>query len=389
MSNIIFTNIAIDVTIGIDLGSFNVIKNQPFKGIVNIPHINGTDLHVIHFQHVIKENHDGDSDGTNDGAWLRYGYWFTRGNYYVVYNENQELYEIFQENDAIKYELVMKEYISRNMVSEYPKIDEENRWEILSDKINWSIVKSIIIPEKENNFVYVDSSMTTLEENDLLHRTLIKDGHFDDNENNNNNNNNNNLNDIFHYTRIKFKSKEAIRDNYKMEDFQDKSFYFNEIIINKKFSGEKNNFIGELQFSFLNSILFGNYGSSLQWHNMIELICQSSNINKNFIKFLDNILSVEINLIPNDYKDILINEKLWISLFKESFQKDNLPKTHSMLIKHHIIETETQHEQEQEQEQDDEIDEINYDEDEETEYHRLDSSEDEDGPTIVQGIYYG
>jgi len=252
MSNILFTNIVVDVIIGIDLGSFHVVKDQPFKGIVNIPHVNDTDLHVIHFQHVVKNQ---DQNETNEDSGLRYGYWITHGSYYVVYNEGQELYEIFQEDDSVKYELAMKDYIERNMVSEYPKIDEGNRWGILSNKINWPLVKTIVFPKyrhgKEERFVFVDSSMTTWEENELLRRTLIKDGHYNS-DNDGDNDGDNDKNRLFHYSPIKFKSKEAMRDDYKMEDFQDKSYYFNEIIIKQKFKGKEFNYIGELQYSYLN-----------------------------------------------------------------------------------------------------------------------------------------
>lgn len=379
MSNILFVDITVEVTIGIDLGSFHVKQNQPFKGIVDIPHLKNDSVHVIHFQH--------GSANENDNEGLRYGYWFSRGNYYIKYNETEELYEMFQEFDNEKYDAKMQEYLNRNMVSEYPRIDEENNWGIISDDINWELVNKIVkngdkeIMNEQNHVKYVDSSMTTLEENEVLQRTLNRSS---------NQSESNDLmhQNVLHYTTIKFKSNEAIRSTHRMEDYNDKSYYLNTIIIQNYMNSKISQLFGELQFSFINSIIFGNYGSSLQWHSIIELLFRSSEVSKKVINKIDEVVSKQLTILPNEYKDILINETLWHTLFHGSFQMGNVPRIRQRLIELHIIEQNDAKdiENEQVEEQGDYMDGDCENNDEY--YHNIDSSDDEDGPTVVSGIYY-
>lgn len=378
MSNILFVDITVEVIIGIDLGSFHVKQSQPFKGIVNIPHINNDSVHVIHFQHGLASE--------NDNNGLRYGYWFSEGNYYIKYNETEELYEIFREFDNNKYNLKMQEYLNRNMVSEYPRIEEDNNWGIISDDISWTLVNKIVkngdndTMNEQNRIKYIDSSMTSLEENKVLQRTLNRGS---------NESKSNNLvhENIFCYTTIKFKSNDAIRSTHRMEDYNDKSYYLNTVIIQKYMNGKISQLIGELQFSFINSIIFGNYGSSLQWHNIIELLFQSSDVSVKIINKIDEIVSTQLTILPDEYKDILINEQLWETLLRGSFQGENVPRIRQKLTELHIVEhintkvIDDDQEEEHGEYRDDEDESNNY-------YHNINSSDDEDGPTVVGGIYY-
>ncbi|KAG0669108.1 hypothetical protein C6P45_004049 [Maudiozyma exigua] len=381
MSNILFVDITIEVTIGIDLGSFHVRQNQPFKGIVNIPHIKNDSMHVIHFQH--------GSTTENDNGGLRYGYWFSQGNYYIKYNETEELYEMFQEIDNDKYNLNMQEYLNRNMVSEYPRIDEENNWGTVTDEVNWSLVNKIVdngTLKEQKHIKYVDSSMTTLEENEVLQKKLNR-GSTETKSNNLPHEN------VFRYTRIQFKSNKAIRSTHRMEDYNDKSYYLNNIIIRDDMKGQISQLVGELEFSFINSIIFGNYGSSLQWHNIIELLFRSSKVNTNIINKIDEIVSRQLTILPSGYKDILINETLWQAFFQGSFQGSfqmaNVPRIRQKLIENHIIEENNTQKMVDDQEQDEQEEYIDEAENNNTYYHNIDSSDDdEDGPTIVGGIYY-
>lgn len=373
MSNILCNNISRDVTIGIDLFSFEVAKNQPFHGIVNIPHFSDADAHVIHFQHKLGYN------GTEDDTGLRYGYWFTKGDYYFIFNEDSETFEMFEESDEIKYNNARREYANQKTILQYPKIEEQNDWDIISNFINWRSVYCIANCDNSlanTKIVYVDSSMSTIEESKLLEKTLKQesDQKYDGK--------------IFHYTEINFKTSEAIRDNYQMEDYLDKSYYFNAVILKKKYNNKIENYFGEMQFSYLNAILFGNYGSSLQWHTMIELICKSSKIELNILKIMDEILSTELRLLPIEYSDILINDKMWINIFDSSFHKDDLPLTEKTLKEKNIIQDSTN--SNDHPDSDNGIDDGGNHSDVSFIYHGLDSSDEEDEykPTVVSGIYY-
>ncbi|CCF60539.1 hypothetical protein KAFR_0K01850 [Kazachstania africana CBS 2517] len=345
MSDILILEIPRGLTIGIDTFSLEVKAKQPIYGISKIP----SGIHVIHFQH----------------DELRYGYWFTHGNFIIKWNTETELYEMCEEKDLVKFENSLNDYISRNLVLKYPSIDE---WFRLIEYIDWVQVCHIMGgKEKEGATVfYSDSSMSTAEETEIL-RKRLKNSNDDDDK-------------IFDYTTVRFKSREAIRSDHQMEDFLDKSYYFNEIIMKKRFHGKISMYLGELQFAYLNSILFGNYGSSLQWHNLIELICGSSIVDTEYMSKLDSTLSVELKILPIEYIDILINDDMWIRSLNKSFQKERLPltKREMQLKKPEFVNNSREGESEEEEDP----------------YDRSfllqeeDDSEDEYKPTVVSGIYY-
>lgn len=143
--------------------------------------------------------------------------------------------------------------------------------------------------------------MTSQEEANLLEKTLASHDSlgavpYHSSSSDGNSNEEKNQERTLNFTMIKFKSKEAIRIGHEMNDFQDKSFYLNEIILKKYYDSSIDNLFGELQFAFLNTILFCNYASSLQWHNILELICFSKQVEQEKIDELDHILQVQIKL---------------------------------------------------------------------------------------------
>lgn len=333
----------VNLNVGIDQYSFEIKAGSPFKGIKNIP----DGIHVIHFGTTSQEENDS----------IRYGYWFEYpGDYRIHYDDKSETFKLIREMDHEKYDRMVERH--HPFMVNYPKIEEDALWVELTKYITWDQIKGTINAEP----AYVDSSMTSFEESQLLRETLQKGhhdgGHADDDK-------------FFQYTKIKFKSRDAIRDHCKMEDFMDKSYYLNKVIIGRDFKGHIGRLIGELQFSFLNAMIYGNYGSSLQWHNIIELICLSSSVDSATIKSLDHILTLQLKNFPQEYVDVLLNENMWHKCLTDSYQSNNLPHT-KRILEERIPSFFTS---------DDGIEEDHDDDDD-------DDEDDEYKPTIAGGVYY-
>lgn len=344
MGSIIFSGgpLKAAVTIGIDQFSFQVNAGSPFCGVKNL-----TDgLHVIH----ISSNTNGDDDG------LRYGYWFheTRG-LYMRYDDVQEVYRLFQEPDDAKYEQMFQ--MGSHLMVSYPKIEETN-WPEITNCITYEQCEKIL----NSNPPYVDSSMTAEEESRLLNKRLGVKADHDGKH--------------FHYTEINFKSLDAIRPDHRMDDFMDKSHYLHHVIVARELKGHINRLLGELQFAFCNAMLFGNYGSSLQWHSIIELITFSSKLPSSFLGRFDNIVSLQLQTLPSEYSETLMNMEMWERCIFKSHQSDQLTLTKKIFeSKFSPIE------------QDEEADEYesdtlpNIDSDYEDEL-------DQNKPTVASGVYY-
>ena len=338
MSNILFVEPPRNAIIGIDLGSFQFKENQPFYGIINIPHTPNETVHVIHFQAINgsgNSNTDLGNTVDRDVDSVRYGYWFTRGDFYITYDTDEELYIMHEELDTIKYEENLKAYSARNLLISYLAIPEFATSQQLLKYVSWSQVKDILPVEDSStvetlrSFRYIDSSMTTKEEYELLSKTI--GDRAAGNSAGVTESGGSSVEKTLNYTVIKFKSRAAIRDDHRMEDFLDKSYYFNDVILKRHFNMRIDGLLGELQFAFLNTILFANYGSSLQWHSIIELICRSSKVDPTYVEELDLLLSQDIDAFPTEYVDSLLNLSLWSSILDESFQGDSLVLTRKAL----------------------------------------------------------
>ncbi|CCE63179.1 hypothetical protein TPHA_0E00840 [Tetrapisispora phaffii CBS 4417] len=363
-----------DVTIGIDNYSFEVKKNQEFFGIQNIP---CDSVHLIHFQeHNKKES-------------IRYGYWFNCNvgvngdvGYYLKYNGEKEIFDVFKETNLNVYYENINKY--RNLMVNYPQVEDiesSDNWTLQTKYISWDQVVSVHESgdNDQQSFVYVDTSMTSREEIFFLQKKLNIDENNAMNEKH------------FKYTILNFKSKDALRAEYRMTDFLDKSNYLNAKLLPNFFNNDIKRLLGELQISFLNCITFGNYGSSLQWHNIIELLTQSSVVpgEENTVKDLDEILSKQLRMMPNEYYDILLNMKLWRKTIDKSIQKHVLVKTRKQL---EIISQDLKGDH-------DDSDDAVYnhttaytDELDSGEYYYpsigSDEESDNEGPTVVAGIYH-
>ena len=248
--------------------------------------------------------------------------------------------------------------------------------------------------------------MTTKEENETL-RNILKNGSVKENDNNDSRFEIKNE-QYLEYTPIKLKSREAIRRGHEMEDFMDKTYYFNEIIINKYYNGNLDLYFSELQFTYMNTVLFGNYGSSLQWHSMIEVFCFTKKIrnwnnNKNnmndVISTFDDILYQQLTLLPEEYIEMLLNEDMWSKCLLDSYQGPKLSKTRELMKKKlpqifkNSKSSETVNKDTDEQytkENDMQEDGNSYmEEDEQDMLPPIDSdNEDDDGPVIVERLIY-
>ncbi|AQZ10843.1 AAR2 (YBL074C) [Zygosaccharomyces parabailii] len=322
MNTLIYGSISpIDVVVGIDNATFQLRKGQPFAGIKNIP----PGIHVVHW---------GDDS-------MRYGYWFdSKQKYYIRYNEAFELVKL---TDDAAHDLGAASHL-QFMV---PCPDDES-WRDLSRYVSQEQVHSIT----GDATGYADSSMTSLEEAELLHETLSR-GHEARTATTG-------TEPKFHYHPIKFKSRQAIRSDHRQEDFLDKSYYLNDVLLSQFYGHRFDRLLGELQFAFLNAMVFGNYGSSLQWHSFIELICLSSRVSADTIARLDKVLALQLESLQQEYVDFLLSPTVWDRILYKSFHGDQLRHTRQAL----------------EHRAPDLLEEV------------IDDDNDEFEPTIVSGVYY-
>lgn len=343
MYHILFSSVEQEVDIGINHFSFHVKAGQPFGGIHSI---NGGSVDILHFQ-------------TEGG--VRYGYWLLPGNrYYCQYSSESELYEVYEDSDASRYHSKFEEFRQRQLLVRYPQIDENDTWNELTRYINWKTISKVFDLPLESHIGFMDSSMSTMEESKLLtkvdkNKDISKDK-------------------FLKYTAINFKSKEAIRPDHMMNDFYDRSYYLYEVILNSH--GSVYNLFSELQVSYLNCVMFGNYGSSMQWHSIVELLLTSDRFTQ--YKELDELLIAEFRNFPDEYIEMLINTECWTRILPR--HHDNLPmvtshfKNHPLLPLHKDIDNE-------------ESDIDPYQSDHSIEMNA--TSEDEDQPALVSGIYHG
>ncbi|GAV52151.1 hypothetical protein ZYGR_0AG01420 [Zygosaccharomyces rouxii] len=313
----------IDVVVGIDNFTFELKAGQPFGGVKNLP----PGIHVVHW---------GDDS-------MRYGYWFdTRDQHRIVYHERFELVV-----DAT-VGCVQEVASHLQFMVTYPR---EGPWEGLSRYVSLEQAQMITGDSR----AYADSSMTSLEESQLLQSTLSR-GIMDTS----------NRDPVFHFCTIKFKSLEAIRHDHKKEDFMDKSYYLNQVLLPQNYGNRFDRLLGELQFAFLNAMVFGNYGSSLQWHSIVELISFSSRVNADTIRRFDRILSLQLDNLQEEYMDFLLNPSVWSRVLNDSLQRHNLSLTQRTLTNRAP----------------DLLEDVGQDNED------LDQSSDEYEPTVVGGVYY-
>lgn len=322
--NIFFDNIPEGTTLGIDLTHFVFQVGQPFHGFKNIPQ-SASSIHCVHFQH----GHNG----------LRYGYWFNTREIpfvHITYDSNKECMTP-QYNEALLDSYSNRFLQCQQFMLDYTQHQKNENWPILTDEIRWlHILHWCETPISHHVFPYLDSSVTTMEESTLLHSTLTKNTHSPKS--------------LAHtsilappnelslrYTPIRFKSSEAIRPDHRMLDFLDKSYYLTHVILPTYHHQNINSLLGELQFAFLNSLLFANYGSALQWHNILELFSASSCLISDpsfsfFPSKLDTLLSLQLSLLPTEYAQSLLNLSVLSHAITDSHLTPKFAKSRTVFI---------------------------------------------------------
>ncbi|CAG99964.1 U5 snRNP complex subunit AAR2 [Kluyveromyces lactis] len=303
--NIFLDNVPVGTTIGIDLNHFQLPASQPFHGFKHIPKHEGNTVHILHFQ--------------RDESGIRYGYWINSDRQKFINFQFDPIREIMVPQLEIDNNSAVNKFDNcQHLMVEYPSNEYSEEWQELVKYIRWKEVRLWCESEfNSESYVYVDSSMTSMEEANMLQKRVGDVRH--------------NMilaptDEItFRYTPIRFKDPESMRPEFKMQDFLDKSWYLMQVILIKYHYSNLKSLFGELQFSYLNSILFANYGSSLQWHNIIELVCFSDCLTegkyKEIMEQLDSLLCTQMKRIPEEYREFLIN----IELLQKCVRRSKVP----------------------------------------------------------------
>lgn len=361
--NVFIDQIPCESIVGIDFNHFPLRVKQEFHGFKGIPTDEQSAIHVIHFQH--RE------------TGVRYGYWFFSKESESIrfsYDIEREIMVPAEIGADSTHHRRFQE--CQHLMLDYPKDENYDDWIVLTNQIRWKEVTHWCENVAWNKALpYVDSSMTTMEENRLLQKTVMsgskpnaKQGTIlvPSNE------------PTLRYTPIKFKSNEAIRSAHKMEDFLDKSWYLCNQILPKYHYQNLHSLFGELQFCFLNSMLFANYGSSLQWHSILELLAFSTCLAhdpkyKDIVPTLDALLALQTTRIPEEYVEFLLNEDLLVRILTMSPIQSLLPLWRRQVEDRHLLHT----------------DHVTTQDSLQAEHGRYSDTDNEDGPVVVsRTVYY-
>lgn len=303
-TTIIFKNVPNDTQnwlIGIDTKFFTI--NQVFQGIKLVP----DGIHLIHYS--IPSHSKGTAEDIQ-ALSIRYGKWIDCYNDVVVFywDTNLEKFEIFNgknEPEALNYAKFtadLGEIYHRTIA--YP--ENEVTWNGLTLCLNEVYVDSII---HTNELSTISSSK---EENLVLLQQLQTQESPDE----------------MNYTILNFKAK---RPGSSLEqiskDYLDKSWYLEQTY-------QDENMFAELQLSFLNFVILGNFCSGLQWLNILKLLLMSKlyiENNKSFSLGFLQIFKLQLETIPEEYvgETISLNSAVDTKSFidiMENFVKDIYPQ---------------------------------------------------------------
>jgi A1 cistron-splicing factor AAR2 len=309
-TTVIFSNFPNDWIVGIDLQFFNT--NSILRGIKLIP----DGVHIVHF--------------AKDQASIRSGF-------YINATESQVV--ILQWDSSSEKMLVNEEIGELNVSKELSKLPEyypyminypkDEYWDNLTEYISWKQLE-YILPKNQ----YIDSVITSTDENNLLMETLKKSAK------NRNLANDPIVNSIIDQSDEEIKYSlidlnETIRPNStseeKTKDALDKSWFLEQMLI-KNYSSNYRLLLSEFQLSFLNMIIFANYSSSIQWLKILRILLNCAEIVPQqeglFSAFLD-LLYIQFLKFPDEYVDQFIEEdflKVSISEFDYKLREMNLHK---------------------------------------------------------------
>lgn len=290
--------------LGIDSQFF--LANQLLRGIKSIP--NG--IHLFHYSIPTELSNDPNKPSVAAiSLSIRHGFWFEciEEDIFVLRWDSDEEKLIMsnpREPSDDEEQLNHTKIIDQlgdiySLLIEYPE-NFTNWSNNLVSYIDFEILLEFLPYEGDNEIYTKDINTMTpsKEENIVLIDTLNKkdpDARIPDQTNNE-----------LKYTIIEFRKKrtdEETDNTQKIQnitkDYLDKSWYLEEI-----FGHDHELLFGELQLSFLNFVILGNFCSGLQWLNILKLLLQCEQFIKQNQSFSLNFLKVfehQLNLLPPEY----------------------------------------------------------------------------------------
>lgn len=296
-TTILLSNLPKDVNhwlMGIDTQFFNL--NQVLKGIKTIP----SGIHFLHYS--IPSGSPSPEGDSNDiiSLSLRYGFWFECRDedvFVMKWDDSHESMALLKLlSDKEEEQLNNTKYINEigdkyNMMIEYP--ESRSNWKNnLISNVDYEIIEEFLPNNNQMGILgIINTMMPSREENMILLDVLKekKNQAFEDQ-----------TNKEFKYTIIQFKKNSNTHDvEQTTKDYLDKTWYFEEL-----YGNDTEMFLGELQLSFLNFILLGNFSSGLQWCNLLKLVLMCQNfmvLHHNFTNNFITVLLKQCQILPPTY----------------------------------------------------------------------------------------
>lgn len=314
--------------IGIDTQFFNI--NQIFRGIKLIP----TGIHLFHYSVPSESRKTKDDKFTSEeimSSSSRYGFWFEcKDNDVLIlrWDETSERLNIIdpqKEEEQLNYSKCLTSIgdIYSMMVC-YPE-NEQAWFKNLTNYIDFELIQEFVPSYNDMYSDEITSMMPSKEENMVLLDALEKANpqalsSFEDQ-----------TNKELRYTIIQFKinkeKTETVRE--RTENYLDKSWYLNQL-----YGNDIELMLGELQLSFINFVILGNFCSGLQWLNILRLILMSTKfmisrqrVSLNFLTTFQH----HLEKLPNEYlvDDLALNNLLDLQTYVstiENFANNIFPK---------------------------------------------------------------
>lgn len=309
--------------LGIDSQFFNV--NELLNGIKLIPE----GIHLFHYSIPVTSADDTKSapDQKLISSSLRFGFWFeckdsdvllvcwdTVLEKLVVVNPDEEM-------ERLNYTKALLSLgdIYPMMVS-YP--EDKGKWDRLTNFIDFEILEDFLPQATETYSGEISTVMSSREENMVLLDVLKAKSPGQQYEDQSN--------AELKYTIFEFKRPRDDSQGIEQttENYLDKSWYLKEL-----YGHDLEFLLGELQLSFLNFVILGNFCSSVHWCNILKLVLMSAKFmvqSQGFsIKFLD-IFRDQLHILPKEYLvdevggNNFINIKTYADIM-ENFAKDIIP----------------------------------------------------------------
>lgn len=309
--------------IGIDTQFFNV--TDLLHGIKLIPE----GVHLFHYSVPVSPTED--TKRTPDEPFaassLRHAFWFEcRDGDILLARWDSELERLVFVNpeDTIE-ELNYTKALSNlgelyTLMVTYP--EDPGKWLGLTNFIDFELIQDLLPLATETYSGEISTIMSSREENMVLLDTLKSKNPTQQYEEQSNSE----LKyTIFEFKRPKDASQgvEDITTNY-----LDKSWYLEEL-----YAHDMEFLLGEMQVSFLNFVLLGNFCSGIHWCNMLKLVLMLAKFmirSQAFsLKFLD-VLKDQLHILPKEYLVDDVGQNTFIDLrtyadTMENFTKDIIP----------------------------------------------------------------